>query len=175
MLSKMLLFDDFLNKKNQYSFSNFWLVDAPLELIWDELVNYKKWPTWCDGLEKIESLDQFGPLQKGNNIRSIWKGFLPYPITFDAVVQDFIRYSFLSFNVTGDLYGEGICHFVSSPGRTTIHLIWNVSPTKLWMKMGSLVAKSVLVENHNHIMGQAITGFTQMISKNPDLILPVSS
>ncbi len=56
-----------------------------------------------------------------------------------------------------------------------IHLIWNVSPTKLWMKMGSLVAKPVLVENHNHVLGQAITGFTHMISKSPDLILPVSS
>jgi len=132
------------------------------------MVNYKKWPVWCDGLEKIEPLDQFGHLQKGNNIRSIWKGFLPYTITFDAVVQDFIQYSFLSFNVTDDLYGEGICHFVSSPDNTTIHLTWNVSPTKFWMKMSSLFARPVFIENHNHIIEQAITGFTQMIAKKSD-------
>lgn len=162
------LFEDFLNKKNQYSFNNLWRINAPLELIWNEAINYKKWPLWCDGLEKIEPLDQFCHLQKGNNIRSIWKGFLPYTITFDAVVQDFIKYSFLSFNVTGDLYGEGVCYFESFPDATTIRLVWNVAPTKFWMKMGSLVARPVFIENHNHILEQAITGFTQIISKNPD-------
>jgi len=164
----MSQFEDFLNKKNQYNFNSLWRINAPLELIWNELINYKKWPVWCDGLEKIEPLDQFGRLQKGNNIRSIWKGFLPYTITFDAVVHDFIQYSFLSFKVTGDLHGKGICCFESSPGTTTVQFVWNVAPTKFWMRMGSLVARPVLVENHNHILEQAVRGFTQMILKNPD-------
>ena len=158
-------FDDFLNKKNQYRFNRSWEIDAPLELIWNELINYKKWPAWCGGLERIEQLDQFDHLQKGNNIRSIWKGFLPYSITFDAVIKDFIQYSFLSFNVTGDLYGEGICYFLSSHDNTTINFIWNVSPTKLWMKMSSPFARPVFIENHNHILEQAITGFTRMIAQ----------
>ena len=54
--------------------------------------------------------------------------------------------------------------FKSFSGRTTIQMSWNVSPTKLWMRMSSLVARSVFMENHNILMEQAITGFTQMIS-----------
>jgi hypothetical protein len=165
-VTMMHLFDDFIHKKNQYCFNNLWRVNAPLDLIWNEVVNYERWPVWCEGLEKIEPIGLFGCLGKGNNIRSIWKGSLPYTITFDAMLEDFTPYSFLSFKVTGDLHGQGFCQFKSFPGRTTIHLVWNVSPTKLWMRMSSLVAKSIFMENHNIIMEQAITDFTQMISKD---------
>ena len=157
-------FDDFLNKKNQYCFNTSWNIEAPLEMIWNELINYKKWPVWCDGLKKIEQLDQFEHLEIGNNIRSIWKGSLPYTITFDAMLEEVTPYAFLSFKVSGDLHGQGLCHFKSFSGRTTIHMNWNVSPTKLWMRMSSLVARSVFMENHNILMEQAITGFTQMLS-----------
>lgn len=158
-------FNDYLNRKNHYTFNSSWNIDAPLELIWDELINYKKWPTWCGGLEKIEPRGQFDCLQKGNNIRSIWKGSLPYNICFDATIRDFDLYSFLSFNVTGDLYGEGICNFLPSQDNTTIKFIWNVSPTKLWMKMSSPFARPVFLENHNQIIEQSITGFTRMIEQ----------
>jgi hypothetical protein len=162
----MHLFDDFVHKQNQYGFNNFWRVNAPLELIWHEVIHYERWPAWCAGLKKVESLGSFGALEKGNHIRSIWKGSLPYTLTFDAVLEEFIPYSFLAFKVSGDLYGQGVCHFKSCPGNTAIHFEWNVSPTKLWMRMSSLVARSVFMENHNLIIEQAITGFTQRVSAN---------
>jgi uncharacterized membrane protein len=158
-------FNDYLNKKNHYCFDNSWTIDAPLELIWNELINYKKWPAWCASLTEIEQLDQFDRLQKGNNIRSVWKGTLPYSIRFDAKIKAYNPYSFLSFNVTGDLSGEGLCRFLSSPDTTTITFTWNVSPTKLWMKMGSSFARPVFMENHNRIIKKAVEGFTQMIEQ----------
>jgi len=164
----MSRFDDFLNRKNRYCFNTTWRFDEPIEKIWNELVNYEKWPAWCNGLEKIEPVDPYDHLRKGNNIRSIWKGALPYTITFDAVIKEFIQYSFLSFRVTGDLCGEGICHFLSSPGHTAINLIWDVSPTKLWMKMSSPIARPVFIENHNHIMALALTGFSQMLAQGKE-------
>jgi len=161
----ILPFADFLNKKNRYQFSSAFKIEAPLELIWDELLNYKKWPAWCDGLQRIEPLDSFDHLQKGNNIRSVWKGSLPYTLAVNARVKDFLRYSFLSFAVTGDLCGEGICNFLPAQGNTTIRFVWNVSPTKLWMKMTSPFARPVFIENHDVIMKQAITGFARMIEQ----------
>jgi len=159
------LFDNFLNKKNQYCFNSSWDINAPLEMIWNEVIHYMKWPHWCNGLEKIEPVDTFGHLEKGNHIRSIWKGTLPYSISFDAIIKDFIQYSFLSFNVSGDLYGEGICHFVPSHDNTTINFIWNVSPTKLWMKMSSPFARPAFIKNHDQIIEQAIAGFTHMVEQ----------
>ena len=164
--------NDYLNRQNLYCFDSTWNVDAPLELIWNELINYKKWPAWCKSLEKIEQLDPFEHLQKGNNIRSTWKGALPYRIRFDAKIEDYIPYSFLSFNVTGDLHGEGLCRFLSSPDtrpiKTRINFIWNVSPTKLWMKMSSPFARPLFLENHDHIIETSMAGFTQMMETKID-------
>jgi hypothetical protein len=156
---------NFLNKKNLYQFNSSFNIDAPLELIWDELINYKKWPVWCEGLQRIDVLDPFDHLKKGNNIRSVWKGALPYTIAVNATVKDFLQYSFLSFIVKGDLYGEGVCHFLPNHDNTTINFIWNVSPTKLWMKMSSPFARPVFIENHDQIMEQAISGFTRMVQQ----------
>lgn len=163
-------FNDFFKNRNQYCFNNSWEMDGPLEMIWNELINYKRWPAWCGCLESIEPLDQFDHLRRGNNVRSVWKGFLPYLITFDASINDFQKFSFISFSVTGDLDGDGICHFLSGRDKTTVNFIWNVSPTKLWMKMSSPFARSLFIDNHDHIIGNAATGFAGLIAQKSRLI-----
>jgi hypothetical protein len=155
--------NDYIDKKNYYSFNNCWHIDAPLEQSWNELINYKKWPAWCDALEKIEPLGQIDHLKIGNHIRSVWKGQLPYSIRFDAIIKDIAPYSFLSFNVTGDLRGEGICHFLRSNENTMINFVWNVFPTKLWMRMSAPFARPLFIVNHDLIIEQAVTGFVRMI------------
>ncbi len=150
-------------------FQNSWKIHAPVELIWNELINFKKWPAWCEGLESIEPLGQFTDLHEGNQIKSMWKGTFPYTLTFNAEIKDFTRYSFLSFSVTGDLYGKGSCHFLSCQDFTDIHFTWNVSTTKLWMKMSSPLIRSLFIDNHNRIMDQGFIGFKKMIrSKSID-------
>lgn len=157
--------DQFLTRKNQYCFNRSWTLDAPMELVWNELMHYEKWPAWCHGLERIEAMKPFFRLGKGNHIRSTWKGLLPYRIDVDAVITDFRPYSFLTFTVGGDLYGDGICQLLTGHDTTTLNFIWNVSPTKLWMKMSSSFARPVFIENHNHIIKHAVKGFEQMITQ----------
>lgn len=160
------LFHTFFNKTNHYSFHNSWLVDAPLKQTWNALIRYEKWPVWCDALKKIEALNRFDQIRKGNRIRSAWKGTLSYDICFDAIIRQVTPYSFVSFDVAGDLDGKGFCHFSPAGDATTIDFTWNVSPTKLWMKMSSPLARPVFIENHNQIIEQSISGFTRMIEKN---------
>ena len=164
-LGMMQSVDQFLNRKNQYCFDRSWKIDAPLELIWNELMHYEKWPSWCQGLKKIEPVAPFCRLEKGNNIRSTWKGVLPYRIAVDTVITDFTPYSFLAFTVGGDLYGDGLCRFLPGHDNTTLNFVWNVSPTKFWMKMSSPFARPVFIENHNHLLEHAVTGFTQMLTQ----------
>jgi len=163
----MIPFTAFIDKNSCYLFHNSWKINAPVELIWNELINFKKWPAWCEGLESIEPLGQFSSLQEGNQVKSMWKGILPYTITFNAEIKDFTLYSFLSFSVTGDLHGNGTCHFLSGNDFTNIHFTWNVSTTKLWMRMSSPLIRPLFIENHNRIMDQGLIGFKRMISAKP--------
>jgi uncharacterized protein YndB with AHSA1/START domain len=174
-LSMINRFDAFLSRKNRYSFNNFWTIQAPPELIWEELINYKKWPLWCEGLKKIEQKDENAGLGKGNHIRSVWKGALPYTIAFDAVVKAYAPCSFLSFTVSGDLCGDGTCRFLpvsdtvcvteAVRDTTRVNFVWDVSPGKFWMRMGSAFARPVFIENHNYILDRAVTGFTRRIAE----------
>ncbi len=157
------LFNEYIDKTNSYTFNNCWNIESPLKQSWNELLNYEKWPAWCDALEKIEPVGQVDYLKKGNHIRSVWKGTLPYSVCFDAIIKDIVPYSFLSFNVTGDLSGGGSCHFQQSDENTIINFIWNVSPTKLWMRMCSPFARSLFIENHYYVVEHAVTGFARMM------------
>lgn len=162
-------FNDYLDKTNTYYFNNSWRINAPREQIWNELVNYKKWPDWCDGLEKIEPVNRFEHLQTGNHLRSVWKGSLPYSIRFDAIIDKINPCSFLAFNVKGDLHGKGSCRIRPFDSHTLINFVWNVAPTKLWMRMSSPFARPIFMDNHDQIIGQAILGFTRMVEqKNED-------
>ncbi len=156
-------FNDYIDKKNYYSFNNCWDIGAPLEQSWNELLNYKKWPVWCDALESVEPVGQFDHLKIGNHIKSVWKGTLPYSFSFDAIIKDIDPYSFLSFNATGDLHGEGVCRFRESNNGTMINFVWNVFPTKLWMRMSSPFARSLFIENHNQVIEKAVLGFARML------------
>lgn len=154
---------DFFEKTNNYDFNNSWSVNAPLEQTWNELINYNKWPGWCTGLESIEPVNRFEHISKGNHLRSVWKGSLPYSLSFEAVINDITPYSFLAFNVTGDLHGKGSCRIRPCGNNTMINFIWKVAPTKLWMRISSPFARPIFIENHDQIIEQAIYGFTQMI------------
>ncbi len=159
------LFNDFIDRQNAYSFNNYWDVHAPLEQSWQTLFNYEQWTAWCDPLEKVEPLGRFGRLGKGNQIRSVWKGALPYRVSFDARITDLAPYSYLSFDVTGDLCGNGVCFFMGTGPHTRIRFTWNVSPTRFWMRLGSPFAKSLFSANHDLVMEQAVTGLVRMVEE----------
>jgi len=116
-------------------------------------------------LERIEPVNRFDQLQKGNHLRSVWKGSLPYSISFDAIINDITPYSFLAFNVTGDLNGKGSCRVQPLANNTMINFVWEVAPTKFWMKMSSPFARPFFIENHDQLIEQAISGFTKMIEQ----------
>ncbi|THB78660.1 MAG: hypothetical protein D3926_12630 [Desulfobacteraceae bacterium] len=161
--------DDLFSKTNHYHFNNWWQFHAPVQQVWNELMDYRKWPSWCGSLEKVEPLIHRDrscnrpDLKQGNLIRTAWKGNLPYTLTFDSTIRDFDPYSFLAFDVTGDLEGSGICNFYRLQNRTRINFIWDVAPTKLWIKMSSPFARPVFIENHNMIMAELAQGFEQLI------------
>ncbi len=158
-------FTQVLDKQNRYDFNYSWCIDSPLELTWNELMNYKKWLLWCDALEKIETIHSTGSIQKGNHLKSEWKGPLPYTLRFETVINEVSPYSSLAFNVTGDLLGSDSCRFLQINRSTQINFIWNVVPTKIWMRMSAPFARTIFIKNHNRIIEKAICGFSEAIEQ----------
>ena len=67
----------------RYRFLSTWLLDAPVERVWDTLYDAARWPAWWQGVERTDVV--------GDDLwRSTWKSFLPYELDFDfeIVVRD---------------------------------------------------------------------------------------
>lgn len=154
-----------IRKMNQYRFDHSWHFNAAPEFIWNELMNISQWPRWCPTIETIQPLGRSRQLRIGNQIRTTWKGSLPYSITFDCVVTAFTTYDFISFTVHGDLAGNGICHFTGSKENTAVQFIWDVAPTRLWIRMSAPFARPVFIGNHNYIMDEMARGFARRIDR----------
>ncbi len=169
----MICFDDFFNRKNRYCFNNCWTILSPVPRVWDGLTRLDQWPVWFNGLENIHPCGPIASLQRGQAIELMIRGHLPYSLKFEIIVNDFIACSFVSFTVTGDLNGEGFCQLMASVSGSTVHFTWNVSPARLWMKMGASFARPVFIKNHDQIVEHAISGFQKwMAEKSIEKALP---
>ncbi len=154
----------FLSTYNKYRFKNSWEIDAPLKPVWNEIVNYTNWPEWCYGVHEVKNIDIISTdIKKGNKFRSIWKGTLPYTLTFEAKITNLIPYTFISFKVKGDLDGIGVCRLSTRNNITTVNFVWNVSPTKLWMKCLAPFAKPLFTRNHNRIVDSGLNELRTLI------------
>ena len=171
----MICFDDYFNKKNLYCFSNCWIICAPACLVWNGLTHLEQWPAWFHGLERIQPSAPIASLERGQAIELMIRGHLPYSLKFEMVVNDFIAYSFVSFTVKGDLNGEGFCQLLPSENGSIVHFTWNVSPARLWMKMGASIARTVFIKNHDQIVERSINGFKRWIAEKAiEVALPVA-
>lgn len=149
---------------NKYKFKNSWEIKAPLKPVWNEIINYNNWPDWCYGVQEVKNIDENTiDIRKGNRFSSVWKGTLPYTLTFDAKITNLIPYTFISFKVHGDLKGVGVCRLSSKNGITTVNFIWNVSPAKTWMILLAPIAKPLFVRNHNRIVDSGLKELRTLI------------
>ncbi|WP_022663892.1 SRPBCC family protein [Desulfospira joergensenii] len=158
-------FNSYFMEKNRYCFDHVWEINADPDRVWDELVAFELWPGWWEGLETIEDKDSGRPLGRGSRIRSTWKGALPYSLTFDASIQNFIPGARLSFFVSGDLTGYGDCRFRPCKEGTRIRFSWNVAPNKLWIKLSAPFAHSMFRENHDQVLAQAVKGIDKIFKR----------
>jgi uncharacterized membrane protein len=150
---------------NDYNLDTIFSIDEPIENIWDEVINFENWPSWWIGLERVENLHRSESVE-GNMYKSIFKGYIPYSLSFYAFVDKVVPMSMISTKINGDLEGEGMCRFSEKENRTELSFQWHVKPTKLWMKIMSPLARSYFVKNHDRIMDKGFKGLIKSLKKN---------
>ena len=138
----------------EYRFLTTWLLDAPVERVWDTLHDAARWPVWWRGVERTEVLSD-------DLWRSTWKSFLPYELTFEFEIVRRERPWYLEGRARGELSGIGRWRLFEARGQTASTWDWQVATTARWMNALGPLARPAFAWNHGWVMRRGAEGLAR--------------
>ena len=145
-----------------YRFLTTWLVEAPIEAVWDTIHDTERWPEWWRGVRRVEVLDSGDADGLGSVHRLTWHSRLPYSLEFESRTTRVERPYVIEGAATGELTGEGRWRLFEGPG-TAVTYEWAVRTTAPWMNLLAPVARPVFAWNHDVVMRQGGEGLARRL------------
>jgi uncharacterized protein YndB with AHSA1/START domain len=146
-----------------YLFVTDWHVEAPIERVWDAIVQSEHWPEWWRGVLAVEPVTPGGTDGIGEVRRYTFRGRLPYSLTFDMRLTRSERHSLLEGEASGELEGTGTWTLAGSAGGTAIRYVWDVRTTRPWMDLPIPFARRIFTANHDAMMRWGAEGLERLL------------
>jgi hypothetical protein len=135
-----------------YRFVSVWHLEAPLQQVYDAVVDSLHWPDWWPGVESVREVVPGDADGIGDVRHYVWKSPLPYRLCFDARTVRVVPACRLEATVGGDLEGCGCWSFAHADGVTVVQYDWKVRTTRRWMNWLAPLARPVFAANHHGLM-----------------------
>jgi uncharacterized protein YndB with AHSA1/START domain len=148
----------------RYSFLTTWLLDAPVEPVWDAIYGAERWPQWWRGVTRVEEVAPGGESGVGKVFDIAWRSFLPYELEFRTTVTRVEQPHRMEGEAAGDLAGTGRWRLFHAGGTTAVTYEWNVKTTKAWMNLVAPVARPIFRWNHDWVMAQGGRGLAKHLA-----------
>jgi uncharacterized protein YndB with AHSA1/START domain len=136
----------------EYRFLTTWLLEAPIERVWDAIYESERWPEWWKGVLEAEKLDEGDEQGVGQYGRYVWKSKLPYKLEFFVRTTKVEKPYLLEGDASGELTGVGRWRLFAQDGVTAALYEWNVTTTRAWMNALAPVARPIFAVNHDYVM-----------------------
>lgn len=146
-----------------YEFLSTWLLEAPIEPVYEAIHASKRWPDWWRGVESAVELEPGDEDGLGSLARYTWKSRLPYRLTFESRVTRVERPHLLEGRATGELEGIGRWRLYEGAEGTAATYEWNVDTARAWMNRLAPVARPVFAWNHDVVMRQGAEGLARLL------------
>jgi len=149
---------------DEFNFKNVWVIDAPIEMVWDVIAASEHWPEWWPYLDSVVEVCK-GELDGTGSIRRfIWGGSLPYRLSFQIMVTKVNHPRLIEGVASGDLEGLGRWLLANRGGGSTeVEYSLNVRSTKSWMRMLSPFLRWFFTWNHNRVMESGRRGLASYL------------
>ena len=154
-----------LNRLRRYRFEDKWVVDAPIDRVWDSIVNVEGWPVWWKGLELSHSFDKLPVGIEGKCYQTRWKSSLHYRLEVNVVIRESSKHDLIVADIHGDIEGIGTCFIKEGCRGTQGCFSLDVRTNKTWMNLFSPFLKRYFVENHSRIMAKGVHGFKMHLAR----------
>ena len=147
----------------EYRFLTTWIVDAPLERVWDAIYAIQEWPSWWRGVERVTELFHGEGNGEGTIYRHVWRSKIPYAVTFDVTVTRVQRLHLIEARATGGLEGTGTFRLFEAPHGTAVTYDWAVRTTEPWMNVVAPVGRPLFAWNHHAVMKNGGVGLARLL------------
>lgn len=154
----------------QYAFISQWLVDAPVQPVWESIYESEQWPLWWKGVIQVtETL-------KGdeNGIGSIrqykMRSPMLYTLSFNIHLTERVDYVKLVGDASGELKGTGAWYFEERKTKTLVQCHWHVSTTIRWMNAFSYLLRPLFEYNHAAVMRNGAISLAKKLNTQVEII-----
>jgi len=138
--------------KGRYSFITDWELRAPLEEVWQAILESEQWPEWWKGVVDVKELKPGNESGIGSIRSYTLSSPSRYRLRFNLLLTNRTEYQLLKGNATGDLQGTGSWHFRYNDGITYVQCEWHVMTTIPWMSYMGVVLAPFFRYNHTIVM-----------------------
>jgi len=152
-----------------YVFVTQWQFVAPVAKVWDEIYQSSRWPEWWPSVQSVTELRKGDKEGVGSIRRYVWRGALPYTLSFDMHTTVVKEYSRLEGIASGELSGRGCWTFSSADADASTHVRydWEVDANKVWMRALAPILRPVFEWNHDYVMEKGRIGLHARLSPQP--------
>ncbi|HPY42231.1 MAG TPA: SRPBCC family protein [Thiolinea sp.] len=164
--SKIPLIHEFLNHHSTFALVNEFEIDAPLEQVWDVLIQPENWPQWWRYVESVELIEAGGVNDLNALRKARWKTALLYRVEFlvrTVIVE--VPYNII-LNTEGDVHGVGRWQLESTSKGTYLRYIWCIKFEKSWLRWFAPLLKPAFTWNHHKVMRAGANGLAQRLNSN---------
>ena len=147
----------------RYRFLTTWLLDAPVEPVWDAIYDTDAWPSWWPGVRRVEELVIRGEDGVGGVSRFTFRSVLPYDLVFEMRSVRVERPRLLEGVASGELAGVGRWRFFEQDGVTAVVYEWNVETTARWMNVLAPLGGPAFEWNHDRVMRAGGEGLAKLL------------
>jgi hypothetical protein len=146
-----------------YGFLTTWLLQSPVDPVWDAIYDAERWPEWWRGVESVVELEPGDEQKVGSLSRHRWRSRLPYAVEFESRTTRVEPPHLIEGAATGELAGEGRWRLFERDGLTAVLYEWNVSTTRAWMNRLAPLARPAFRWNHDWVMRQGGRGLARRL------------
>jgi uncharacterized protein YndB with AHSA1/START domain len=148
----------------EYRFLTTWVLDAPIERVWDAIYAIERWPEWWQGVERVDELFHGEGDGEGTVYRHVWRSKIPYAVTFTVTVTHVEKPHLIEARAEGGLEGTGTFRLFEAPLWTAVTYDWAVGTTKQWMNAVAPLAGPAFAWNHHAVMKDGGKGLARLLN-----------
>ncbi|HET9390636.1 MAG TPA: SRPBCC family protein [Steroidobacteraceae bacterium] len=149
---------------SDYQLITHWYLQAPLQPVWDALMQPESWPTWWKGVRAVQLLESGDAEGVGACRRMTWRSALPYELTFNMRTIRIETYRLIEGVADGELRGRGTWTLAADAACTRVRYEWIVEATRSWMRVLAPLAKPLFEWNHSVVMNWGQQGLASRLA-----------